>query len=348
MKGQKALEELTDETVIDIGYNSSISKLKDKILNGLSDVAKGLIGVKNKAMNIEIDSPLKEIHEEQLLDTAIKELQLRQEKALKKIEQERQEQIEKFTNEDIRFKKELESIEQDLSRQRKLEERMQQIENEKIILAKTGRLKLENDDTVRNQIDIYEIEMRKLVEEEILLKEQIEKDKAERALSWESKIRELEQYIESQQAKLEKIPTLHKNRYKIYKLTILIKNAQRLLDNERALRRYNEKIYKLDLDYEIAKKNKDSTKELLNAQNGQLKRMAINAVKNERILQESIDEIELKMETIKKFIKAQRKRLIEQYRIGLIKKLPEVDEALLKHKTELIALINKTKTKIEL
>ncbi len=347
LKGEEALEELSEEKGIDIGYNSSISKLKDKILDGLSDVAKGLIAVKNKAMKTEIETTVKEKYDEQLLNTALKELQLNQEKALKRIEQERQAQIEKFAREDRRFKSELESMEQELSIRRTLEERQQEIENNQIIFAKNERFKLENDEILQLELQIREKELQRLAEEERLLLEQIEKERKERALSWESKIRELEQYIESQQAKLDKIPTLHKYRYRIYKLTILIKNAQRLLDNEIALRRYNEKIYKLELDYEIAKKNKDSTEEYLKSPNGQLNRMALNAVKNVRILQESIEEIENKIDTIKEFVKAQRERLNEQYRLGLIKTLPDIDEALLKHKNELIALIKTTKQKIK-
>ncbi len=355
-KGKQAFDELTDEKDIDIGYGSSFSRLKEKILGGLSDVAKGLIAVKNKAMKTEIELPLKSTHDEQLLDTATKQLQLKQEQALKRIEEKRQEQIEKFTREDIRFKSELDIMETELSKQRELEEKQQEIENETIIRARIERLKLnqtiQNDEMPISRYEEMKIqtekELERLAEAEKRLIEQIEIERSERALSWESKIRELEQYIESQQAKLDKIPIIHKYRYTIYKLTILIKNAQRLLDNEIALRRYNEKIYRLSLDYEIARQTKKNTKESLNSQNKQLRRIAFNAVKNETILKESIEEIEKKMETIKKFIKAQRIRLVEQYKIGLIKELPAVDEALLKHKNELIALIKKTKEKIKL
>jgi hypothetical protein len=235
-------------------------------------------------------------------------------------------------------------MEQELSRQREIEERQQDIENKQIIFAKTERFKLENDEISQMELDMRRAAIQKLAEEERLLNEKIEKERIERSLSWGSKIRELEQYIESQQAKLEQIPLMHKYRYTIYKLTILIKNAQRLLDNEIALRKYNEKIYRLGLDYEIAKRNKQSTEDSLKSQNGQLKRMALNAVKNESILRESIEEIAKKMETIKKFIRAQRGRL-NQY--GVVNTLPDVDEALLKHKNELIDLIKKTKKQIK-
>ena len=234
-------------------------------------------------------------------------------------------------------------MEQELSRQRKIEEAQQEIENEQIILANTERFRLENTEISQMKLYMREAALRTLAERERLLNEQIEKDRIERSLSWGSKIKELEQYIESQQAKLEKIPLMHKYRYTIYKLTILIKNAQRLLDNEIALRKYNEKIYRLGLDYEIAKRNKQLTEDSLQSQNGQLKRIALNAIKNESILRESIEDIKKKMETIKKFIKAQRKRLNDQY--GLLDTLPDVEEALLKHKNELIDLIKKTKPK---
>ncbi len=398
-KGKQALDELDEleDSVIDIGYGSSISRIKQTIIDGLSDVAKGLIAVKNKAIKSEIELPLNDKFKDDAVDAEIKKLQLKQEQALKRIEEERRAQIKLFTRADERYKSELKIIEEELNQQRELEDMQQNIESRVIIEKMKAKLKLEGEykkDTVEtlterldeisqliqsnegnreelleeersiNQIILQTqqndeiilereaerkrtlaLELLRLETEEAELREKINRDRLERSLSWEVKIRKLEQYIEFQEAKIKKIPTIHKYRGTIYRLTILIRNAQRLLNNERALRSYNEKITKLSIDYETAKATVKSTEELLKSPNKQLRRAAFTAVKNEKIIQDSIEQIEKKMDTIKKFIKAQRQR---HNTVGAIKRLPDVDEALAKQKTELLALLKSTKAKVKL
>ncbi len=394
-KGKQVLDEL-ENIDIDIGYGSSMKRTNQKIMEGLSDIAKGLIAVKNKSMRNEIELPLKDKYKDEAVDAEIKKLQLKQQQALKRIEEERREQIKHFAREDKIFKAGLKQVEAEFAKERELEEVQQRIETRAIIEKMREKLKLEDDykkkplDILKERLEeIRELkqsnpeklqilleeensinemilktqendeimlereiirkgmiagELLRLEEEEAVLKTQIEEEKLKRSLSWETKIRELQQYIESQKAKVEKIPTIHKNRFAIYKLTQLINNAQRLLNNEKALRSYNEKIIKLNMDYQIAKEHKRKTEELLDSPNKQLRRSAFNAIKNEKIIQESIEQIEIKMATIKKFIKAQRKR---HSTVDAINALPDVDEALLKHKRELKALLKLTKDKVQ-
>ncbi len=341
LKGKQTFDEITDEKNIDIGYGTSISRLKEKILDGLSEVSIALIATKNKAIKTETDSKLQTSYDMRLIEEAGKEVLLRQEESRKQIELARQEQIKQFAQEDIRFKQDLKFIEEEFDRERLLKEQLEEIETQKIVALHSERIRL---------IDAQEQEslIAELAEKERLLKEEFEKRKEERKLSWESKIRELEIYILDKEKELDKIPTLHKNRYTIYKLTILIRNATRLLNNEKSLRRLNDNIFRLQLDYEKAMKTRTDTEAMLLSENKQIRRVAFNAVKNEQVLKESIEEIEDKMDRIKKFIRNQRKIILEKKKLGLIKTWPDVDEHLLKHKQELMDLLKRTKEKIQL
>ncbi len=348
LKAQSILDELADEETINIGYGSSISRLKDKILDGLSEVSRGLIASKNKAMITETESSVQSTYNMKLLDEANRELILRQEEARKKIEVERQLQIKQFTQEDIRFKENLQLMELQFKEEREIEEQLEEIETQQIIALQSEKMKLFDEQKESIRLAELNLKMRELEEKEKQLKERLEQEKEKRKLSWEFKIRELEDYILTKEKELNKIPTLHKNRYTIYKLTILIRNANRLLVNEKALRKINERIYKLNLDYKIAKKARIDTEPLLLSANKQIRKTAFNAIKNEQLLQKHIEEIETKMEIIKKFIRSQRKRIIEMKNVGLIKTWPDVDEHLLKHKQELMELLKLTKEQIRL
>jgi len=291
------IQELLDSNDTTVGLSEPIEhikRVKDELIGGLKKIGKSISSTINKT-NVNLIDELNF----QYLDEANKELILRHETALHKIEKQRQSQIEAFELTEDRYQDDLMRLKNSIKDEHKLMSQLEEAYTQKVLLLHTQKESLYNiiEDTDKlPQLQLLEQEENKLTTEFLKLKQ-------EKKNTWESKLLELKAAINRKKKQLNCLPQIHKNRYTIYKLTILIRNAERLYINEITLNKMSERLFKLKQDFDVAHTKTLESKQKLGMHSKIMEKISVRSAKYEKFVQEKIVLLEENITKIQATIK---------------------------------------------